>query len=115
MHGIFFRFSFSILPQFVFNFRIFFQFFSDFFRFFFQLYEFFSSDLPLATLKKKESEERRIEVDNLKRKAKEKWKTERRRKLDEARNYEVLLFEFNRVVLGNDIYCGKCYRKFTST
>ena len=34
--------------------------------------------------------------------------------MDEARNAEIVSFDFNQEILGNAIYCGKCNRWFTS-
>ena len=34
--------------------------------------------------------------------------------MDEARNSEVVSFDFNRDILGGAIYCGKCNKSFTS-
>ena len=75
----------------------------------------------LKAEKKKETQERRIkkllEADALKqvkRKEKEEKRAAKKRRWDEAKNPEILPFDFDRVMLEGSSYCGKCNRGFTS-
>ena len=58
-----------------------------------------------------------LEADALKdakRKEKEEKRAAKKRRWDEARNPEILPFDFDRVMLEGSSYCGKCNRGFTS-
>ena len=60
------------------------------------------------------AKKRKLEEADTLRQAKRKEKEEKKRKWAEARNKVAVSFDFNRDILGNAIYCGKCNKSFTS-